>query len=198
MADSLQLGGVIELLGGGSGVVSTLTLGSPQPIIDIVESLVLNGERPYGTRASNRTVTLPVSITAPDRITLAGAVETLLQLIDQQTWTLQWTRDPGTGTPLPLILDCFRANPSKPVYNLIDAQQFSADITVEVQALPYGRSDVAQQLTFASPISGTTPPPAPVTLDNFTSVTALRYWSRSTISVVGSYSARFDSIFGDT
>jgi hypothetical protein len=208
MADSLQLAGSIELLGGGSGVVSTLPLcngatftvspgyglGAPQPIVDIVESLVLNGERPYGTRASNRTVTLPVSITAPDRTTLAGAIETLLQLIDQQTWTLQWTRDPGAGTPLPLILDCFRANPSKPVYNLIDAQQFSADITVEFQALPYGRSDVAQQLTFASPLTGTTAPPPPVTLDTFATVSG-SHWSRSTIAVVGSYSAVYNSLY---
>ena len=212
MADSLLLNYAIELLGGGSGVVSTLplcngatftvspglTLGSPHPIVDIVESLVLNGERPYGTRASNRTITLPISITAPDRTTLAGAIETLLQLIDQQTWTLQWTRDPGAGTPLPLLLDCFRANPSKPTYNLIDAQQFSADIEIEFQALPYGRSDVAQQLTFASPISGTTPPPPPVTLDDFATVAHLQYWSQSTIAVVGSYSARFDSIYGDS
>ena len=41
----------------------------------------------------------------------------LEQTIDQDQWTLTWTRDPGPGgTPLPMILDCFRAQPSKPVF----------------------------------------------------------------------------------
>ena len=194
MADSLVIAGSIELLGegpeGGNGVLSSLPLctgaiftvdpgldlGAPQPIVDIVESLILNGERPFGTRASNRTVTLPVSITAPTRTLLAGAVESLLSLIDQQTWTLTWTRD---GTSLPLVLDCFRANPSKPVYNLIDAQQFNAQLTIEFQALPYGRSDIALQVQFASPLSGTSAPPAPVTLDTFSSVASIAQWARS-------------------
>jgi hypothetical protein len=207
MADSLIIAGSIELVGagadGGPGVESALPLcpgaiftvdtgfdmGSPQPIVDIVESLILNGERPYGTRASNRTITLPVSVTAPSRTLLSGALETLLQLIDQQTWTLTWTRD---GSGLPLVLDCFRANPSKPAYNLTDAQQFYASITVEFQALPYGRSDIAQQLTFASPLAGTSAPPAPVTLDTFTSVAAIAQFSRSTQALVGTYSAEWN------
>ena len=210
MADSLIVAGSIELLGmgtsGANGVVSSLPLckgavftvdpgldmGSPQPVVDLVESLILNGERPYGTRASNRTISLPISIIAPTRTLLAGAIETLLALIDQQTWTLQWTRDPGSGTALPLILDCFRANPSKPVYNLIDAVQMQASITIEFQALPYGRSGTSQQLTFASPIGGTSAPPSPVTLDSFSSVASIAQWSQSSQHVVGSYSAEWN------
>jgi hypothetical protein len=198
VADSLIVGGLIELLGGGAGVQSSLPLcdgatftlspgfdlGAPQPVVDIVESLILNGERPYGTRASNRTIKLPVAITAPDRTTLAGARETLLELIDQQTWTLTWTRDGG----LPLILDCFRASPSTPAYDLIDAQQFSDGIEIAFQALPYGRSDTANQLSFSSPITGTTAPPSAVTLDSFSSVSGTD-WSQSTQAITGSYSA---------
>jgi hypothetical protein len=201
VADSLRIAGQIELLGGGNGVESDLptclgavfTLdpgydgGAPQPTTDEVASLILDGERPYGTRASNRTITLPVSVTAPDRDTLAGALETLLQIIDAETWTLTWTRDGG----LPLVFDCFRASPSKPTYDLIAAAQLHAAIEITFPALPYGRSDTAVQVTFASPLAGTTPPPSPVTLDSFTTVAGAQ-WAQSTATIAGPFSAKWD------
>lgn len=201
MADSLILASSIELLGGGDGIPSELPnclgavftldpgfdLGAPQPTTDEVSSLVLDGERPYGTRSSDRTVTLPITVGAPSRDLLAGALETLLQLIDAQTWTLTWTRDGG----LPLVLDCFRAEPSRPVYDLIGAQQFSASITITFQALPFGRSDQATQVTFASPLAGTTAPPAPAHLDNFATVTGAQ-WVQSTQFITGPHSAKWD------
>jgi hypothetical protein len=201
VADSLLVASTIELIGAEGGVPSTLPqcagavftvdqeldMGAPQPVVDIVQSLVLDGERPYGTRASNRTVTLPVQISASDRLTLAAAREALLELIDQQTWTLTWTRDGG----LPLVLDCFRANPSKPAYNLVDDKQFYATLTIEFQALPYGRSDTSSQLSFGSPLTGSIAPPSPVTLDNYSSVSGTD-WSQSTQHIIGPDSARWD------
>jgi len=201
VADSLVIAGQIELLGGGNGVESNLPtcLGAvftldpgfdgsaPQPTTDEVASLILDGERPYGTRASNRTFTLPISVTAPDRDTLAGALETLLQIIDADTWSLTWTRDGG----LPLVFDCFRASPSKPTYDLISAAQLHASIEIAFPALPYGRSDTAVQVTFASPLAGTTPPPSPVTLDSFTTVSGAQ-WVQSSATIAGPFSAKWD------
>lgn len=207
MADFLTIAGSIETLGGGSGIPSTLPmcdgatftlspgfdLGAPQPTTDEVATLVLDGERPFGTRASNRTLELPISITAPDRLTLAGAIETLLQLMENQTFEITWTRDPEGGTALPLVFDCFRAEPSKPVYDLLDAQQYSAGIVVTCQALPYGRSDQSQKLEFDAPASGSTAPPSPITLASFGTVTGEPQWVQSSDQfIVGPHSAKWD------
>jgi hypothetical protein len=206
VADSLLVASSIELIGGTLGVASQLPqcagatfilnpgydMGAPQPVVDIVQSLVLDGERPYGTRSSNRTITLPIQITAPDRLTLAGAREVLLELTDQPTWTLTWTRDGG----LPLVLDCFRASPSKPTYDLNDDQQFVATLEISFQALPYGRSDVSNQLSFASPLTGTVAPPSPVTLDSYSAVSGTD-WAQSTKCIVGPHSARWSDAGGE-
>ena len=119
--DSLVLGNQIEVLGGGVPSVNPLfpgavfrlqpgaDPGAPQPTTDFVASLILDGERPFGRRASNRTIVLPIWITAPNRQILAAAREGLEQLVDQDIWTITWTRDPSAGNPggkrLPLILD---------------------------------------------------------------------------------------------
>src|ERR1700677_3271562 len=106
MWDSLVVANVLDLLGGGA--VSTnpacpgarfqlqpgANPGAPQPTTDFVAGLLLDGERPFGRRASNRTITLPVWITAPNRQILAGAREVLQQVIDQDYFTITWTRDP--------------------------------------------------------------------------------------------------------
>jgi hypothetical protein len=165
-------------------------LSAPQPSTDIVASLILDGSRPFGRRAENRTVSLPIAITAPTRTLLAGARETLLQAIDAQTWTLTWTRDGG----LPLVLDCFRAQPSVVTYELAYDRALWSLITISFQALPYGRSNLPVQLAVASPISGgsaVAAPPAAVVLDAFTSVTGAQ-WSQSTQHVIGPNSAYWD------
>ena len=135
--DSLVLGGVIELAGGPGGVVSTnplcpgavfgldpnaWDLGTPQPTTNFIATLVVDGERPFGTRTSDRVPEISVFIKAPDFLTLAGARELLLQTIDAQpsgqftmTWTPRMTQAQITAgqLPLPVVYDCFRALPSK-------------------------------------------------------------------------------------
>ena len=102
MADSLVVAGQIELLGAEGGVPSQIpecagvyfTLGTdydlsaPQPVVDLLAASLLDGERPTGRRSSNRTISLPVKIAAPDRDSLAAAREILLALVDQDEWTL--------------------------------------------------------------------------------------------------------------
>jgi len=226
MADSLVLANSIELLGsipGGTPSINPLcpgaiiklayssggisgsgstgaafNLGAPQPTTDFVASLILDGERPFGRRASNRTITLPIIITAPSRLILAAAREVLQQAIDQDVYTITWTKDPGPGgTPLPLIIDCFRAQPSIPVYNLIaEERTYVMQLELTIPALPYGRSDIQQQIAFATPLpQAPPPPPPPVVIDAFTSITSTVspvQCFQSTQSIIGPYSCCWD------
>jgi hypothetical protein len=212
VADSLVIAGKIELLGdeavsldprcpGARFMLAPgFDLSAPQPTTDFVASLILDGERPFGRRASNRTVTLPLVIRAPTRAILAAAREVLAEAIDAQCWTLTWTRDPGPGgTPLPLVLDCFRALPTVPVYNTSYEKQANLQqLTVSFPALPYGRSDVQQQVAFAAPVpAAPPPPPAPVVLDAFTAISSARF-QQSGQFIVGPFTACWDpDLFGD-
>ncbi len=179
--------------GGGSAASASLTwdLGMAQPTTDIVQSLLIDGERPFGQRSSNRTITLPILIRSPDYVTLTAAQELLMQAIDAQTWTLAWT--PG-NTGLTQVYDCFRALPTVYSYGFQPGQkQPIAVISLNFQALPYGRSDPSglQSVAFGSPIlGGVSAPPAAVVIDNFTSVSGPG-WTQSAQFVVGPHSARY-------
>src|ERR1019366_6861499 len=73
----------------------------------IGESIELIGA-PGGTVSAN-----PLCAGASFQLMVA-AREVLMQEINQQTWTLRWTRDTsgayaGNTTALPILFDCFRA-----------------------------------------------------------------------------------------
>jgi len=174
------------------------SLGTPAPTTDFVGTLVTDGERPFGTRASNRQVTLGVRITAPDWSVLAGARELLLSLIDQQFWTMTWTRraSPEDTQALPVIFSCFRAQQSTVQYGGFD--QFDLTpvqlVTITFQALPYVKADVAQQIAFATPVAAINappPPPAAVVLDSFTTINNPQC-TQSTVHVNGPFSCYWD------
>jgi hypothetical protein len=202
-ADSLILADVVELLGGGvisahplcPGAQITLVgfdFGSPQPQTEIVASLLLDGERPSGRRASNRTISLPIQIRGPSRPIMDGARELLQQLVDQDTWRLTWTPDPGTGTALPLVFDCFRATATV-TRDLVLEDNLVSQLTLTFPALPYGRSDTLTTLAFPTPASF--PQPAnPIRLDDYSTVsssTQPTWWSQSTQHVSDSFSAHW-------
>jgi len=199
MAASLSVSNLIELLG--NGVPSALAqcegaqfrlakpdgsgydLGGAMPTADYVRSLVLDGEAPTGRRASNRTITLPVWVIAPDADTLVAARETLMMAADQQRWQLTWTRDGGPA----LVLDCFRAT-AIPQYGLIYENSHCSLVTLTIPAKPYGRSDTATVVPFASPVSGGAGPPAPLTLDAYTVVSGAGF-TVSARAITGTQSA---------
>jgi hypothetical protein len=213
--DSLILAHEVELWGGPNGVPSTsalcpgavfrvmpgFTLSTPQPTTDYTGTLTTDGERPFGVRASNRLITLPIRISTPvagDWTTLAGARELLLQLTDQQFYTLMWTRraSPEDTQGFPLILDCFRAQPAVIQYGGFDGQELQTVqmVTLTIPALPYGRADVAQQIAFTAPVAALNAPPAPpapVVLDSFTTINSPQA-VQSTVNVVGPDSMYWD------
>jgi hypothetical protein len=212
MANSLVLGNTIELLGAEGGVPSLIPacagavflladtgsydLGAHQPTADYVASLILDGERPFGRRSSNRTITLPVKIVSPagSLQQLAAAREVLEQVTDQDVWTITWTRDPGAGTRMPLVLDCFRAQPSKPMYAPLSEAQGVMWITLTIPALPYGRSDTQYTPAFTGAVPQTPtppPPPSPVVLDNYSTISGPQF-SQSTQCTVGPFTAFWD------
>lgn len=216
-ADSLVLANQIEVLNGSPASANPLCagaryylqpsgdFGAPQPTTDFVASLLLDGERPFGRRASNRTIKLPIWITAPNRQILAAARECLEQAIDQDYWTITWTRDPDAGNPgnaaLPLVFDCFRAEPTVAILNtLIEKQLCGLQIQLTIPALPYGRSATQTQVSFTAPVPTTPtvpPPPAPVVLDNFATISSVQC-TQSTQCVVGPSTCRWDpDSFGD-
>lgn len=219
MADSLVVGEGIELIGGPNGVPSEnplctgaifrllapgsalggggYDLGAPQPTTDIIGSMLLDGERPFGYRASNRTITLPILIRAPDFQTLIGAREVLMQEIDQQTWSLRWTRDTagvfaGNATALPLLFDCFRAQPTVVSWGAFYNRVPYGIVTLTFSAMPYGRSDTPTIVDFTSPIAGAATPATAVTIDDYASVSGTQ-WAAKPNSVDGSQSAYWDS-----
>jgi hypothetical protein len=179
--------------------------GAPQPTTDFVASLLLDGERPFGRRASNRTIKLPIWITAPTRQCLAAAREALQQAIDQDYYTITWTRDPTAGnpgnTPLPLVFDCFRAQPTVPIFQTLREKEIlGVQVELTIPALPYGRSDTQTQVSFSAPVPtspSVPPPPTPVTLDNFAAISSVQF-SQSSQCVVGPTTACWDpDSFGD-
>lgn len=181
-----------ESTGQASGTSNTWDLGTPQPTIDIVQTLLLDGERPFGQRSSNRTITLPIKITAPDQLTLTAARELLMQQVDQPTFTLTWK---PSSSGLALVFDCFRALPATYSYGFLQAQPIPICVlTLSFQALPYGRSEPGsiQSTAFSSPIlGGVVAPPAPAVLDNFSSVSGTHWSQSSSQFVVGPHSAHY-------
>jgi hypothetical protein len=167
------------------GYEASYDLNAPQPTQDVVASMLLDGERPFGTRASNRTMSYPIIIfgtQAGGMKQVYAAMELLMQTIDQGFFPIKWT---PADTGLPMIFDSFRALPSNPVYGFNYNAGGSATgspvgrpncpigmITLSIQAMPYGRSDVdgVQNLTFTNPLVSGNPGSSAVTVDNFTSI----------------------------
>src|SRR5258708_7250846 len=210
--DSLVVAESIELIGSVAstnplcaGAVFLLQpgfdLGAPGIVTSVIGSLLLDGSRPFGYQASNRTITLPIEISVPGDTgtpagfsTLTAAREVLLKEINQQTWTLRWTRDPGTGPALPLLFDAFRAHASTWTWGGVDQLgRFPIGIlTITFDALPYGRTDVPVVVDFPSPLSGRTAPPPAITVDSFSSVSGAQWAASAQSPVAGGQSAFWD------
>jgi hypothetical protein len=156
------------------------SFGAPVPDVDFVASMIIDGERTHGERASNRTISLPIAIVVPatgplgaaqdsDRQILAAARELLLSAINKEQWPLTWTRSGGSA----MVLDCQRASTSQPVYSVTEDMQLVSETVITFPALPYGRSDTQTQISFSTPLPALNAPPPvvqPVVLDAFDTI----------------------------
>lgn len=205
MAHSFLIAGEWEVLGGGvpstipacQGTVLRLApgfdLSAPNPQADLTAQLSVDGENVRGRRASNRQLNLDLVFIAPSADKLAAAVELFLSAINQERFQAVWTRD---GSGLPMIFECLRAGQPQPKYNLAWLGDHMHAMTVTFAAQPYGRSDTTQRLEFASSVVGGTPPPAPVQLDDFSTLGTGAHFSASTQGVVGAHSAHWSASSG--
>lgn len=167
------------------GYQTSYDFSAPQPTVDIVESMLLDGERPFGSRASNRTITLPLIIRGTTMQVVQNAREYIMSLIDQQTWRLTFM---PASTGLAHIFDCFRANPTSVSWGFMNDGQmhdpgaqasYLGYMTVQFQALPYVRSDTdgTYNLKFSAPLIGANTAATAVTMDAFTSLGTNPHWS---------------------
>jgi hypothetical protein len=206
IADSLVLANMIQLMMGDNGPVksiipglenttfalddqnNTYSLGAPQPTVDILASLITDGERPQGRRASNRTLSVPIAILSDTRDNLSYAREMVFSLADQEQFTLRYTRDGSTVGPM--VLDCWRAEPADVTYEPLVEQQFACQLVLNFEALPYGHADSPNSISFKSPAAGSNPPPGPIQIDGFSSVASGQSspWQTSPVSISGNNS----------
>lgn len=190
LVDSSGVGAIFRLLAPPTtnsvafGYEMSYDLGAPQPTTDVVESLLLDGERPFGYRASNRTITLPIIIEGTSQAIVQAAREYLMMLVDQQIWKLTWT---PASNGLPLVFDCFRASPTVVSYGFNynrDPQAGAGGLaytvmTLSFQAMPYAHSGVdgTKDLAFSSQLVSGKAQASAYSIDNFTTVSGAG-WSK--------------------
>ena len=183
--DSLTLAG-IELLGltpsmfpECEGAIFALDpafdLSSAQITSSAIAGLLLDGEQVTNFRASNRAVTLPVSIvvnstgdSVADTLTLDSARELLLRSASQERYQLVWTRD---GSGLPLTFDCMGLTTAVVNWAIEDSLSLVSQVTLTFQAFPYGRSDTEETILFNTPSQAFDTPASTVNIDQMTVAT---------------------------
>lgn len=164
MSSSLVLSGPGELLPTdvnalGLHLLLDYDLSNPQSVTSTVEALLLDGERVQLNRTGNRTFSLPILVRGEDRDDLTARVDELLDVTREEGATLTWTPDGG----LPIVWDCFPAQPTVHWDVRIEDRAFVQQVDLAIPALPFGRSPDA-----------ITP-----TLSLLTSWTLTRLWSVS-------------------
>lgn len=126
-------------------LVTGYDLGSPVPVTNTVVGDILDGDRVAGRRTGNKSMTLPIQVTAPDRLTLAQLTDQLMAAVDAPTFTLRWWPDGGA----PAVWDCYRAT-SSIVWDQRWEGLFLRVITVVCSAFPFARSTDRQTITGAA------------------------------------------------
>lgn len=144
---SLTLDGVGELLCNSSTPGVSLLLnydfGDPQQVIAQVQSLLLDGERVLQTRASNRTITLPLIVAGSDRSDMSTRMDALLKTVTESGYLLHWT--PANG--LEMVWDCFAATWQIHWDVIIENRLFKQQVDITIPALPYGRNPGYETVT---------------------------------------------------
>lgn len=134
----------------GVHLVLDYDLGDPQGVTAAVEALLLDGDRVLVTRAGNRTFDLPLVVKGSSRVDLTARMDALLLSVKNSGYTLQWTPDTG----LPIVWDCFTAQPQITWDVRYEERLFVQQVTLTIPALPYGRNPALSTVTCTARSSG--------------------------------------------
>lgn len=161
MFDQL-LYGAIDLADQQSGGVYMATtdtsLGEPQAVTETLQGLFADGSVVVGDFDDNRSVTLVISITSMDRLSLAQAADALGQEVAKATNTLTWVPGDGGFTQ---VLETYKGQLS-----LLLRTPIARVYQAVIPAAPFIRSDSRQTVSGAN---------ASVQLGDFTQTTEYAY-----------------------
>lgn len=154
--------------------------GGPQPVSEVIESLLQDGEIEVSDRDANRSLAFTVYVEGADMLDLAESAENLL-LAEARKQRNEITLHPGDGYGPGYTIRTFRATPSNPRDEDAERQGLRRfDFTVP--ARPFVRS--LDSVTIEAVASGgSVPSPNEVLVDGCTSAAN---WSRTTSPGTGS------------
>lgn len=137
----------IELLDSASTdfMLAGIDFGGPQPDLTVIPNVLLDGDRITGQRSGNRDCHLPVDVHGTDALDVAGNVNRLVQIVDQETFTVTWAPNGG----LPVVFDCYRGTSVRTRTNFLE-DAFWTTVDLSFSAAPFGRSTTQQTITVAS------------------------------------------------
>ena len=136
--------------------------GSPENVMEVVDSLLADGSIVSSDRTANRTITHTVWIEEADSAALATAEAALIAETDKQRNT--FTIEPGDGFGYATVFDTFRVQ-AQHVLNMDEERAGLRRYDLTIPALPYGRSVDEVEVT-AAPSTAT-----PTTVDGCTATT---------------------------
>ena len=165
MSNSLVYAGM-ELLSGAGGTYNIIDgkrgLGDPQTITSIVRSQLTSGAFVTGALSGNRTIIFDILVSATNRLALSQASSSLLAAVNSpMPQTLAWTPDGCPAT----VFDTFRGQATTTWSGKMERSLLRV-IHVEMQALPFGRSDIQRTISGSS---------ASIQLGNFAQATQYSY-----------------------
>lgn len=128
--------------------------GNPENVVEVVQTLLQDGEVLDSSRRTNRTLTLTVLIEGADLLEVAQAEARLIAEADKVRNTL--ALEPGDGIAPTTVFDTFRAQPRWERDDNMEQQGFRRFV-LEIPALPHPRSvNLTTEIAEGIPSVGTT------------------------------------------
>lgn len=171
--------GELDLTDAPYGIEFGSDFGNPENVVEVVQTLLRDGEVLESDRRTNRTLTLTVLVESADLLALAQAEAALIAECDRPRNTL--AVNPGDGIAPATVFDTFRAQPRWVRDDNMETQGFRRYV-IEIPALPFGRSaNLTTEVAEGIPSVGTT----------INAADSLTGWSTLTAVVPGAGGAGF-------
>lgn len=163
--------------------------GAPQSAVEVIDSLLQDGEIEISPRDSNRTISFSVLVEGGDLHALAKAEELLAAQARKQRNEI--LVDPGDGWAAPFVLTTFKASVTQPRDDEAERQGYRR-FNLTMQARPFVRS--ANPVVIEAIADGQTPS-TPVT-DTVDDCSVVGGWSRETTEAVSAHDGRIEVVKG--